>query len=149
MFGHSLLLQERNTTVVAKRNVNDNMFDGFYQSVHVDEKWFFLTEERLTLYIATDEEAPNRFIQNKDHITKVMFLCAIARPWYNDNNECLFDRKIGMWPIVKYGEAQRRSQNRARDVIITKPVKCERDKYRELMIEKVLPAIKENWPDCE
>ena len=44
---------------------NDNMFDGFYQSVHVDEKWFFLTEEQLKRYIATDEEAPNRLYKTR------------------------------------------------------------------------------------
>ena len=49
----------------------------------------------------------------------------------------------------EYHEVQRRSQNRAHGVMITRPVKCDRDKYRELMIEKVLPAIKEKWPDRE
>lgn len=131
----------------SKYSMNDNKFDGFYQSVHVDEKWFFLTEEQLRVYIATDEEPPNRQIQNKDHITKVMFLCAIARPRYNDDNECLFDGKIGMWPIVENRVAQRRSENRERGAIIISPVTCNRPKYRELMIEKVLPAIKEKWPD--
>jgi hypothetical protein len=133
----------------ASKYMDDNKFDGFYQSVHVDEKWFFVTEEHLRLYIAIDEEAPNRFIQNKGHITKVMFLCAIARPRYNDNGECLFDGKIGMWPIVEYRAAQRRSDNHERGDIVTRPVKCNRDKYRELMIEKVLPAIKEKWPHNE
>ena len=63
---------------VSKYNPDDNTFHSFYNSVHVDEKWFFLTEAQLRLYIATDEDAPIRFIQNKDYITKVMFLCAIT-----------------------------------------------------------------------
>ena len=132
---------------VSKYDANDNMFDGFYNSVHVDEKWFFLTEAQLRLYIATDEDAPVRFIQNKDHITKV-FLCAIARPRYDkDTGECLFDGKIGMWPIVEHNAAMRRSVNRERGTIITTPVSCTRDKYRQMMIEKVIPAIKNKWPD--
>ena len=65
----------------ASKYMDDNKFEGFYQSIHVDEKWFFVTEEHLRLYIAIDKEAPIRFIQNKGHITKVIFLCAIARPW--------------------------------------------------------------------
>ena len=133
---------------VSKYNPDDNTFHSFYNSVHVDEKWFFLTEAQLRLYIATDEDAPIRFIQNKDHITKVMFLCAIARPRYDkDTGECLFDGKIGMWPIVEQHVAMRRSVNRERGAIITTPVSCTRDKYRHMMIEKVIPAIKNKWPD--
>jgi hypothetical protein len=64
----------------ASKYMDNNKFDGFYQSVHADEKWFFVTEEHLRLYIAIDEEAQNRFIQDKGHITKVMLLRAIARP---------------------------------------------------------------------
>jgi hypothetical protein len=136
---------------VSKFNPDDNInYDGFFQSVHVDEKWFFLTEKQLRLYIATDELAPARFIQNKDHITKVMFLCAIARPRYDqETGECLFDGKIGMWPIVEYNAARRSSVNRVRGTVITTPVSCTKDKYRQMMIEKVLPAIKQKWPDRE
>jgi hypothetical protein len=54
-----------------------------------------------------------------------------------------------MWPIVEYRAAQRRSDNHERGDIVTRPVKCNRDKYRELMIEKLLPAIEEKWPHDE
>jgi hypothetical protein len=130
----------------ASKYMDDNKFDNSFQSVHADEKWFFLTEEHLRLYIAIEKEAPNQSpIQKKDHITKVMLLCAIARPRCNDNCECLFDCKIGMWPIVEYRATQRRSDNHERADFIIRPVNYYRDKYRELMIEKVLPAIKEKW----
>jgi hypothetical protein len=40
-----------------------------------------------------------------------MFLCALARPRFDDNGNCTFDGKIGMWPFVEKVEAQRRSDN--------------------------------------
>ena len=78
-----------------------------------------------------------------------MFLFAIVRPWYDSNGYCLFDGKVSMWPIVEYRAAQQQSDNHERGDIITKPLNCDRDKYRELMIEKVILATKEKWPDHE
>jgi hypothetical protein len=128
-------------------NVEDNTYSGFFQTVHVDEKWFFLTEEQLRCYMAPGEEAPIRVCQNKNHIMKVMFLAAIARPRYDNNGVCTFDGKIGMWPLIERAPALRRSRNRERGVMVTRPVTCTRRVYRQHLIEHVLPAIKQKWPD--
>ena len=90
---------------------NDHKYDGFYQHVHVDEKWFFLTEQQMQMYLAPSEEAPLRVSQKKDHVVKVMFLAAVARPRCDEN----FDGKIGMWPFVEQVAAQRTSANRERE----------------------------------
>jgi len=127
-------------------NPNQQLYHHFYDHVHVDEKWFFISEDCLRYYIASDEERPERFVQNKDHITKVMFLAAVARPRYNDNGECIFDGKIGMWPFVAERRAQRRSVNRPAGAILIEPVSCTKERYREMMIRNVLPAIKRRWP---
>jgi hypothetical protein len=82
--------------------------------VPVDEKWFFITEKELHLYNAPDEDVPNRFVVNKDHIIKVMFLCAVARPHFNPAGECIFDGKIGLFPFVERVQAQRASVNHPR-----------------------------------
>ncbi len=76
-----------------------------------------------------------------------MFLCALARPRFDDNGNCTFDEKIGMWPFVEEVEAQRRSDNRPRGTIITGVVSCDKNRYREYLIQKVLPAIRMKWPD--
>ena len=52
----------------------DLHFCDFYDYVHIDEKWFFISEKALRLYIAVDEDLPDRTCKNKDHILKVMFL---------------------------------------------------------------------------
>jgi hypothetical protein len=54
-----------------------------------------------------------------------------------------------MWPIVEHCAAQRQSDNHEHGDIVTRPIICNRDKYCELMIEKVLPVIKEKWPHNE
>ena len=33
-----------------------NHFHHFYDSVHIDEKWFFISEEMLPVYCAPDED---------------------------------------------------------------------------------------------
>ena len=131
----------------AMEKLNDDlMYDDFYQSVHVDEKWFFISEKQLRLYIVPGEEIPNRTCQNKDHILKVMFLCALARPRFAPNGECLFDGKIGMFPLIETVVAQRGSVHRPRGTLITRSVNVTKDRYREIMLTKVVPAIKDRWP---
>jgi hypothetical protein len=128
-------------------SANDNHYDDFFQCVHVDEKWFFLTEKQQKYYLAPNEQNPYRRARSKDHITKVMFLAAIARPRYDDDGTCIFDGKIGMWPIVERTPAARASVNRPRGTLITKPIGCTRVVFRRMMIENVIPAIKQKWPD--
>ena len=61
----------------------------------------FLTEEQMRIYMAPGEAAPVRVCMNKNHLVKVMFLSAIARPRYDVNGVCTFDGKIGMWPLIE------------------------------------------------
>jgi len=34
-------------------------------------------------------------------IGKVMLLSAVARPIYDDEGNCIFDGKLGVWPFVR------------------------------------------------
>jgi hypothetical protein len=132
---------------VSRIDTETRLFNDFFQAVHVDEKWFFISEQELRVYIAPGENVPNRVCQNKDHILKVMFLCAVARPRYDRNGDCTFDGKLGMFPFVERVAAQRTSENRPRGTIITRTVPVNKVRYRQFMIEKVVPAIKDKWPD--
>ena len=67
-----------------------------FQSVHVDEKWFFISKKELCLYIAPGKVVPTRICQNRDHLLKVMFIAAVARPRFDAEGECIFDGKIDM-----------------------------------------------------
>ena len=58
-------------------------FKDMAEWVHVDEKWFFITEAELHLYLASGELPPVRRVKHKSHIEKIMFLAAVARPRFN------------------------------------------------------------------
>ena len=101
------------------------------------------------MYLVPGETPPTRTVGHKSHILKVMFLVAVARPRYNDDDECTFDGKIGAWPFVERVAARRSSVNRPAGTVETKPVSVTKAKYREFLIEKVIPAIREKWPERE
>jgi hypothetical protein len=67
-------------------------YNDFLNSVHVDEKWFFLNEEELKMWIAPGKAAPKCRVKHKSHILKVIVLAAIARPHYNEQGECTFEQ---------------------------------------------------------
>lgn len=122
------------------------MFNPMYNVVHIDEKWFNMCEVNSSFYLTQNEPNPLRQLQHKSHITKVMFLCAVAHPHWDSNGNCIFDGKIGLWPFVKKEPAQRNSKNRAKGSLITKPTVETRDEYLQMLIEKVIPSIRLLWP---
>ena len=122
-------------------------YDDCFQSVHVDEKWFFISEKELRLYIAPGEMVPTRRCHNREHLLKVIFLAAVACPHFDAEGECIFDGKVGMWPFVERVEAKRTSKNCEKGTIETKVVPVNKIRYRDFMIEKVVPTIKAKWPD--
>ena len=75
-------------------------FVDMYNTVHIDEKWFYMTRKSNTYYLLSDEEDPLRTCQSKNFIGKVMFLAAIARPRFDDDGHELFSDKIGVFPFV-------------------------------------------------
>ena len=58
-------------------------YQDMHDCIHLDEKWFFLTREKELYLLLSDEKNPKHCIKHKSHITKVMFLCAVARPHFN------------------------------------------------------------------
>ena len=57
-----------------------------------------------------------------------------------------FDGKIGIWPIGKWELVKRTSKKRAKGMPVWKNQCITRDVYREYLIQKFLPAVKEKWP---
>jgi hypothetical protein len=54
-------------------------FDGQYNNVHIDEKWFFLSKDGKKYILVDGEEPPERTVEHKKYMDKVMFLCAILQ----------------------------------------------------------------------
>lgn len=99
---------ERLEFCLSKLSCITGHFEDFYDYIHIDEKWFYLTQLKRSYYLCLDEEAPHRTCKSKRYITKVMFLAAVARPRFDSNKNCTFNGKIGIWPFVFQQEAKRR-----------------------------------------
>jgi hypothetical protein len=69
-------------------------YSGFYNQVHIDEKWIFVAEEKLKIYLSHGKEALTRRTRDKDHIEKVMFLSAVTCPCFDDNKVCVLHLAI-------------------------------------------------------
>ena len=67
--------------------------------IHVDEKWIFLSWQKKRYLLLLEEKNPKQCVKTKSHITKVMFLCAIAHPHFNPSANSWWDGKLGIWPI--------------------------------------------------
>lgn len=68
--------------------------------VHVDKKWFDVCKHKQRYYLLDSESIPNRKVQSKSHIGKVMFLAAVARPRHNSTNSP-FSGKTGIYPFTE------------------------------------------------
>jgi hypothetical protein len=55
--------------------------------VHVDEKWFYMSETTTNYYIVPNELPPDMRCKHKSHIEKVMFAAAVAQPMYDGTKE--------------------------------------------------------------
>ena len=121
-------------------------YEDMLDLVHIDEKWFYLSQDGKRFVLADDEENPHRTVKHKSHITKVMFLCAVARPRFIPHLNKWWDGKIGIWPIGEWVPAKRDSANRPKGTPVWKNTSITRDVYRSLLVETVLPGIMERWP---
>ena len=125
---------------------NTNKFKNTEDLIHINEKWFYLMKDGQCFIIAADEEEPYRHVQHKSFLTKIMFLCAVARPRYDTRRNAWFDGKIGIWPIGKWEPAKRSSKKHAKGTPVWKNQCITRDVYCEYLIKKFLPVVKEKWP---
>jgi len=126
--------------------LDDPKFKDLFDFVFIDEKWFYLHKKLERYYLLPEEDEPHRTCKNKNYIPRIMFLCVCARPRFR-NGECVFDGKIGCFPLVTFEQAIRGSHNRLRGEEVIKPIQSiTREVIREFMINKVLPAIRAKWP---
>ena len=110
------------------RFLNTIKFRNMHNTVHIDEKWFYITKGAQRYYLAPGEVEPHRTCQNKRFISKIMFMCAVTRPLILENGEVLFDGKIGIFPFTKHVPAKRKSKNRSAGTMETKPIESITDK---------------------
>ncbi|KAI5382333.1 uncharacterized protein LOC127110547 [Lathyrus oleraceus] len=126
---------------------HDPKFISMHNIVFIDEKWFYITRNKVTNYLHVDEEEPHRTCKSKIFISKVMFLCAVTRPRFDNEENETYSGKIGIFPFVYEQPARRSSVNRVAGTIETKPIaSVTREVNKAYLINKVLPAIENMWP---
>ena len=132
-----------------KGNRTERVGDYWYKEqmdvIHVDEKWFYITKVHRRYILAAGEEEPHRTVRNKQFITKVMFICAQARPRMLSNG-VYWDGKIGIWPLGHYEPAKNNSKNRPAGTMVWKNDTITKEVYFKYMSDEVLPAIMVKWP---
>jgi hypothetical protein len=120
-----------------------------YDKVHIDEKWFHLTQDGERYILVDGEEPPKRTVKHKSYILKVMFLCAQARPRWDHTTNQMWDGKLGIWPIGAYTLAQRNSINRPAGTLEWENETVDQELYRDLLVNKVLTSIMDKWPAAD
>jgi hypothetical protein len=110
-----------------------------------------LHEKVSQRYYLVDEEAPPHcHVRHKGLIEKIMFLSAVGCPYYypleNGQGQGYFDGKIGIWAVGEFVEAQRNSRNRARGTPVWRNETMTREKYKQMLINLVLPAVHDRFP---
>ena len=95
-------------------------YHDMLDQIHLDEKWFFLTQKKERYLLLPEEKTPKCCIKHKSHITKVMFLCAVVHPRFNPSANSWWDRKLGIWPIGDWELVKLKSRNRLRGTLVWK-----------------------------
>jgi hypothetical protein len=139
-------------------------FNPMYDRVHIDEKWFNAKKITQKMILVEGEREPHQTTRHKSYIPKCMFFCAVARPQLTgaagraatngtysyegkiDYDSWSFDGKICCLPVVEWRPARRRSVNRERGVMEPHPVSMNAAKYKEFILELLLPAIANRVP---
>ena len=109
----------------------------------------FLSQQKERYLLLPEEKTPKQCVKSKSHITKVMFLCAIACPRFNLCVNLWWDGTLGIWPIGGWEPAKRGSKNRPKGTLVWKNKVVTQQVYWELLISKLLPVIVEKWPQTD
>ncbi|XP_042041190.1 uncharacterized protein LOC121786618 [Salvia splendens] len=122
-------------------------YHAMHNIVHIDEKWFYMTKSSDRYYLLPEEDEPYRSCKSKRFITKVMFMCAVSRPMFGSDGQPIFDGKIGIFPFRQQVPAMRKSKNRPRGTLQTKPIpSVNKEAMRECLLNQIIPTIKAKWP---
>ncbi|XP_074277077.1 uncharacterized protein LOC141600731 [Silene latifolia] len=126
---------------------NSLKFKEMSNDIHMDEKWFYITQDQAKFFLLMEEMNPYRSCKSKSFITKVMFMSAVSRPIYDGNGTLLFDGKIGIFPFTFMDPAKRNSKNRPAGTLETKSIaSITKQVVKDMLMSKILPAIKSKWP---
>ncbi|XP_057779878.1 uncharacterized protein LOC130998475 [Salvia miltiorrhiza] len=133
--------------VVYDRICNVLKFNNMHNVIHADEKWFYMSKVNHKFYLTPAEIDPHRTCKSKKFIKKIMFLCAVCRPLFDEDGSVLFDGKIEIFPFTEMVPAKRESKNREAGTLEEKPIQSiTKQVMKDMYIYKLIPAIMAKWP---
>ena len=85
--------------------------------------------EKERYLLPPNKKNPKWCIEHKLHITKAMFLCAVARPQYNPCAKSCWNGKLGIWPIGDWEPSKQKSKNRPKGTLVWKKKMVTKEVY--------------------
>ena len=98
------------------------------------------------LYLLSSKEHQYSNVQNKEHITKVTFLSAIACPFIDSLTGKLWDGQLGIWVFAEQSPATCKSKNCPRGSMEWQQVSENKNKVCRLLLNKIFPTINAKRP---
>lgn len=98
------------------------IISGVSDQVHIDRKWFFITEKKSRMYLLPGEDTPHCTVKSKRYIINVMFICAGLHPCWGPHKSQWLDRKLRIWPYTFVKPAKLSIFNRHRHTFLTKRI---------------------------
>ena len=123
----------------------DEMYCNMMQYVHINEKLFTLVHNKDGYYLPDNKELYYSAVKYKSHIAKAMFLSTIACPCLLSTGK-LFNGMLGVWAFAQQMLAKQNSKNRPKGMLVWEQLSVNKDKVRQMVLEKLLPFINQNWP---
>lgn len=71
---------------------HDPIFKSMHNTIHIDEKWFYMTKKSKNYYLLPEEDEPHGTCKSKKIIAKVIFLVALTRPRFDSQGNEIFFR---------------------------------------------------------
>ncbi|KAG3136277.1 hypothetical protein PI126_g17884 [Phytophthora idaei] len=122
-------------------------FNDRYDAIHVNEKLFYLTAVRRRYYLLPGEEAPHRQVRSRSYIKDADAGCSFQTK-KGHGVEFVLQRQARYPAFIVQAPAVRSSARRPACAIATKEGRVAKATYRKMLIERLLPAIRERWPSA-
>ena len=119
--------------------VSGGTFTDNKNTVHIDEKWFYLRHDGVAVRVYPDENGEFKMpttgtkVYHKSRMPKLMFCAAVARP----RPEYDFDGKIGIWFFGLERKAKRGNKNTGTIAGVTdilEDIKVDAHAYRAVLL---------------
>ena len=107
----------------------------------MDKKWFVLVKDNNRYHLALDEAMLPCSVQHKKHVTKVMFLSAVACPRIVPSTGELWNGKLGIWAFAEAVKAKRLLKNCLKGTIEWKAMQETKEMVRAMLSDQVFPTI--------